>query len=74
MGDTKSKVEETLTQILKMCFSCYRVNSEDDRWLLMGNVSISSHTISSHALCPDCCKKMKLNLKQITAIQNISKH
>jgi len=68
MGDTKCRVEETLPQILKMCFSCYRVNGEDGRWLLMGNVSISSHTKFIHGLCIDCCKKMKMNPKKITAI------
>jgi hypothetical protein len=71
MGDSKNKVEENLPQILKMCFSCYRVNGEGGKWLLMGDVSISSHTKFSHGLCPDCCKKMKMTLKEITAIQYI---
>ena len=74
MGDSKYIVKETLLQNLKMCFSCYRVNGEDGRWLLMGDVSISSHTKFSHGLCPDCCKKMKINLKEITIIPNIFKH
>ena len=71
MGDSEYIFEETLPQNLKMCFSCYRVNGEDGRWLLMGSVSISSHTKFSHGLCPNCCKKMKMTLKEITAIQDI---
>ena len=68
MGDTKRKGEETLPRSLKMCFSCYRVNGEDDRWLLMGNVSISSHTKFSHILCPDCRKNRKDNMNEKIAI------
>ena len=67
MGDTQNKVEETPSQDIKICFSCYKVNGDDDRWLLMGDLSISSNANFSHGLCPDCYEQMKMNLKKIPA-------
>lgn len=63
MDDTKCKVKVALPQVLKMCFSCFRVKGEDGRWLLMGKVSVPSNPSFFHGLCPTCCKK--LNLKEI---------
>ena len=71
MGQSIYKFEETLPEILKMCFSCYRVNGENGKWLIMGNVNISPHTKFTHGLCQDCCKKMKMKVKLITAIKSI---
>jgi hypothetical protein len=68
MSDSRGKGVEILPQMLKMCSSCYRVNGEDDRWLYMGNVSVSSHTKFTHGLCPECDKNMDKDGKEFIPI------
>jgi len=60
MENTKDKANETVSQILEMCFSCFRVKGEDDKWQSMGETREPLHPQLSDGLCPDCFKKMYL--------------
>lgn len=62
MENAQYDVGEILQRNLTMCNSCFRVSYEEDKWLLMGDVSMRARFRISPGQCPDCQMKKYMNI------------